>query len=399
MILENALVMKMDMADQDLSNGIIRVKEVVTKSDVDHFIRLPWHLYVDDPNWVPPLLMERREHLHRKKNPFFEHARAVYWLAYRDNRPVGRITAQIDQIGLEKHQNATGQFGFLEAEDDPDIFCTLLTTAEKWLHSHGMKHVQGPFSFSINDEPGLLVEGFSKPPSLMMGHALPYYGSRLEEFGYTKAKDLIAYDFSIVADGLPTPSLRIANRLKNHDRVIIRNLNKARLSDDVRLILDIFNDAWSDNWGFVPFTESEKEKIIRDFKLLIEPDHVCIIEFEGRPVAFGLTLPNLNEAIADLNGKLFPFGWAKLFYRLKFNKVKTVRLPLMGVRKEFQRSWMGAAMSFIIIEMVHNRNKEQGRIQGELSWVLEDNIGVRRIIESTGCEPYKIYRIYEKVLP
>jgi hypothetical protein len=386
------------MSDPPFANGTIEVKEVVTKTDLDHFIKLPWHLYVNDPNWIPPLLMERREHLHRKKNPYFEHAEAVYWLAYRHGRPVGRITAQIDQEGLKKHNHSTGQFGFLEAEDDPEVFETLLATAEKWLSAQGMKNIQGPFSFSINEEPGLLVDGFSKPPSLMMGHALPYYSNRLEEIGYAKAKDLIAYDFAIAVDGLPKTSRKIADRLKGNERVNIRSMNKAQFADEVRLIMDIFNDAWSDNWGFIPFTESEVQKLIKDFKLIIETEHVCIIEVDGKPAAFGLTLPNVNEAIADLNGKLLPFGWAKLIYRLKFNKVKTARLPLMGVRKEFQRSWMGAAMSFVIIEMVHSRNKERGRVQGELSWILEDNLAVRKIIESTGCKPYKTYRIYEKAL-
>ncbi len=386
------------MADQDATNGAIHVNEVVTKADLDQFIKLPWHLYVDDPNWVPPLLMERREHLQRNKNPYFEHAEATYWLAHRNGSPVGRITAQVDQEGLKKHNHATGQFGFLEAEDDPAVFRILLETAERWLHEQGMENVQGPFSFSINDEPGLLIDGFSRPPSLMMGHALPYYANRLEEIGYSKAKDLIAYDFTIAVDGLPATSRRIADRLKTSERVTIRSMDKSRFADEVHLIMDIFNDAWSDNWGFIPFTDSEVRKLIKDFKLLIETEHVCIIEVDAKPAAFGLTLPNLNEAIADLNGKLLPFGWAKLIYRLKFNKVKTARLPLMGVRKEFQHSWMGAAMSFVIIEMVHSRNKKRGRVQGELSWVLEDNVAVRKIIESTGCKPYKTYRIYEKPL-
>lgn len=386
------------MAHRGRENRGIRITEAVTGSDLDRFIRLPWRLYADDPHWVPPLIMERRTHLNRKKNPFFEHAEAVYWLASRGDAAVGRITAQIDHAGRGGHRRETGHFGFLEAEDDPDVFRALLTTAERWLHARGVKRVQGPFSFSINDEAGLLVEGFSRPPSVMMGHAPPYYAHRLEERGYTKAKDLIAYDFALAVDGLPPSSRKIADRLQRSHRVSVRSTSKAHFARDVRIIMDIFNDAWSDNWGFVPFMDAEVEKLTGDFKLLVEPETVCIIEVDGNPAAFGLTLPNLNEAIADLNGRLFPFGWAKLLFRLKFNKVKTLRLPLMGVRKAFQRSWMGAAMSFVIIDTLHSRNKSIGRVQGELSWVLEDNAAVRKIIESTGCRPYKTYRIYEKGL-
>ena len=232
----------------------------------------------------------------------------------------------------------------------------------------------------------------------MMGHARPHFAKLLEQAGYQKAADMIAYDFDVTVDGLPDRSRKIAQRLADNERVNIRRLNMRNYIDEVRRVLDIFNDAWSENWGFVPWSNAEMEKLADDLRLIIEPQHVCIIEVDGKSAAFGLTLPNINEAIRDLDGKLLPFGWAKLLYRLKMNKIKSARLPLMGVRKEFQRGWMGAAMSFYIIDFVHQTNKARGRLRGELSWVLEDNAAMRKIIESTGCRPYKTYRVYQKEL-
>ena len=376
----------------------LKIILVENKKDFDRFIRIPWRLYAEDPCWVPPLMMERRDHLNVRKNPFFEHAKACFLIALRGDVPVGRISAQVDYASLEKHHDGAGYFGFLEAEDDIEVFQALFHAAEKWLKSQGMKKVRGPFSLSINDEAGLLVKGYDSPPSLMMGHAFPYYAKHVEACGYSKAQDLIAYDFDLDKDGLPERSRAIADRFIAKPNVTIRGLDKSKYLEEVGVILDIFNDAWADNWGFVPLTPAEIKKTADDLKPLVIPEHVCIIEMDGTPVAFGLTLPNLNEAIADLDGKLLPFGWAKLLYRLKFNKLKSLRLPLLGIRKPYQRSWLGAAMSFVIIDTLNKSNKAYGRKSGELSWVLDDNYGMRKIIESTGCRVYKTYRIYEKSL-
>lgn len=372
---------------------------VRSKADLDRFIRVPWRIYGDDPQWVPPLVFERRQHLDPKANPFFRHAEVQLWLALRDGQPVGRISAQVDQAALAQHRDETGHFGFLEAEDDGETFAALLGTAEAWLKGRGLRRVRGPFSLSINDESGLLIQGFERPPALMMGHAPPYYGGHLEQRGYAKIRDLIAYDFDVVtAKSVPPAVRRLVDNLAKRPNVTIRPLRKAQFGQDLKAVLAVFNDAWSNNWGFIPFSEVEIAKIAKDMKPLIREDFVCIVEIDGDPAAFALALPDLNLAIADLDGALLPFGWAKLLYRLKAGKISRVRMPLMGVRKRHQSGTLGAALAYTVIEQVHKNVRQAGFLGAELSWVLEDNLPARKVIEAAGGVPYKTYRIYEKAL-
>jgi hypothetical protein len=371
---------------------------VAGKAALDRFIALPWRIYRDDPEWVPPLLFERRQHLDRKANPYFSHAEVQLWLALRGGEPVGRISAQIDQAALARHDDAAGHFGFLEAIDDAEVFAALLGTAEAWLRARGMRCLRGPFSLSINDESGLLVEGFDTPPSLLMGHAPRYYAGRVEAQGYAKARDLIAYDFDMKKDPLPSSARRLIGRLEAQSGLIVRPLDKSRFDRDLKAILAIFNDAWANNWGFVPFSEVEIAKVAKDLKPLIDADCVAIAELEGEAVAFAVGLPNLNEAIADLDGALLPFGWAKLLYRLKAGKIRTARMPLMGVRQAYQGGTLGAALAFAVIGRAHEGLRRRGFASTELSWVLEDNLQAQKIIEAAGGVPYKTYRIYEKAL-
>jgi hypothetical protein len=372
----------------------LQIVKVEGRSALNDFIRMPWPLYADDPMWVPPLLMERRMHL-TASNPFFEHALHCLWIAYRADRPVGRISAQIDQLYIDRYQNATGFFGMLEAEDNPLTFQTLLATAETWLRNQGMQHISGPFNLSINQELGLLVEGFDTPPVLMMGHARPYYADRIEKNGYRKEKDLLAY--IIDADFEQSAAMkRVTSRAKN--RVHIRSLRKSNFNEELEIIQDIFNDAWSQNWGFVPFTSKEFEHLGKDMKLLVDEDLVKIAEVDGKPAAFIVVLPNVNEAIQDLNGRLLPFGWVKLLWRLKIKYPISARIPLMGVRRRFQDSLLGAALAFMVIGALREPGLKRGVKKVELSWILEDNIGMRNIIESIGGQVYKTYRIYSKEL-
>ncbi|MEQ9606391.1 MAG: dATP pyrophosphohydrolase [Kiloniellaceae bacterium] len=375
----------------------LTLRPVETRADREAFIRLPWSVYRDDPAWIPPLLMERREHLDPRKNPFFETAQAQFWLALRDGRPVGRISAQVNRAYLARYNDATGHFGMLEAEDDPETFRALLAAAEGWLRQQGMRRVVGPFNLSINEESGLLVEGFDRPPSMLMGHARPYYAAHLESLGYAKAKDLICYWYDARED-LPDSIIGLLRKTANAERLTVRPLDMRRYDADLAVIVDIFNDAWSENWGFVPMSQAELKHMAKALKPIVRPESVAIAEFKGKPVAMAIGLPNVNEAIADLNGRLLPFGWLKLLWRLKVRTTKTGRMPLMGVRKAYHSSRLGAALALAVVERVRQAQKAFGVEGGELSWILEDNLRMRRMIEQFGGVAYKTYRVYQRGL-
>lgn len=368
-----------------------------TADDRDEFLRVPWAIYRQDSNWVPPLLAERRDHLNPQKNPFFDHAEAKFWLARRGALPVGRISAQVNHAHLKQHADATGHFGFFEAEDSAETFQALLGAAESWLREKGMRRMTGPFSLSINDESGLLVEGFDTPPSIMMGHARPYYGERLAAAGYRKAKDLICFRYMTDLD-IPPQVAGFLKKAERLDNLVIRQLDKRRYRTELENIIDIFNDAWSDNWGFVPLSDAEIHHMAKLLKPLVRPQNFAIAEIDGVPVAMAVSLPNLNEAIADLDGRLLPFGWAKLLWRVRVRTPKTARMPLMGVRKKYQGSLIGAALAFAVIDAVRTAQKQAGVQMGELSWILEDNLPTRHMIEQFGGEAYKTYRIFERAL-
>ena len=377
---------------QQANEGPLRVVPVEGRRGLRQFIRLPWSIYLDDPAWVPPLLLERKEHL-SKRNPFFEHAKCKFWLAYRGATPVGRISAQVDQLHLQRYEDSTGFFGLLEAEDEAETFRALMDTAETWLRDQGMRRVLGPFNLSINQECGLLVEGFDTSPMVMMGHARPYYGARVEENGYRKEKDLLAYH--IGSDFQLTPAMRlIIKRVKK--RVHLRPLRRSIFREELKILQDIFEDAWSQNWGFVPFTRAEFEHLGKSLKLLLPDDQVQIAEVDGVPAAFMVALPNVNEAIRDLNGKLFPLGWLKLLWRLKVAYPKSVRVAMMGVRQRYQNSRLGAALAVMVVEACTAPAVRRGVLTAEMSWILDDNLGMRNIIESLGGKVYKRYRIYSK---
>jgi GNAT superfamily N-acetyltransferase len=375
----------------------LRIQPVADRRTLKQFLLMPAPLYAGDPHWVPPLLFERLEHLNPRKNPYFEHAEVAYWLAFRGERAVGRISAQVDRMHLERHGDATGHFGFLEAEDDPEVFGALFETAEAWLEARGMRRATGPFTLSINDETGLLIEGFDTPPYLMMGHAPRYYGDRVEAQGYGKAKDLIAYAFEVAAPP-PPRARRMLARLSTGAGLGFRPIEMRRFDEELRTIVDIFNDAWSDNWSFVPMTPSEVRHMGKSLKPIVRAGYAWIGEADGEPAAMTVTLPNLNEAIADLGGRLLPLGWAKLLWRLKVRGTRSARMPLMGVRKKYQGTPRGAALALGVIEAVRSWHAEHGAREAELSWVLEDNRPTRDIIEMVGGRPYKTYRVYEKAL-
>lgn len=375
----------------------VSVRPVRGREDLRDFLDVPFAIYADDPNWVAPLYFERFEHLDPKKNPYFRHAEVELFLACRGDRPVGRISAQLCRLRTERYQDGVGQFGFLEAENDPAVFAALFDAASAWLKQRGANVIQGPFSFSINDETGLLIEGFDTPPSMMMGHARPYYAARMEEAGFAKAKDVIAYD--IFAEGAMPRTLKSAYEKALADKdVVLRPLDKKQLLKEIRTVVSIANDAWSDNWGFVPWTEEEMTALADNLKTLVTGDYIAIAEYKGDPAAMAITLPNINDWIAGLEGKLLPFGWAKLGWNLFARPPKAVRMPLMGLRKKYHGTAAGAVLGMAVIARVRNFHVGRGTTRGEASWILEDNMPMRRMIESFGGRPYKTYRIYEKLI-
>lgn len=375
----------------------ITIEPVTGQAGIKSFLDVPFAIYRDDPNWVPPLYLERSEHLDPKKNPYFHHAEVQLFLARQNGRAVGRISAQWDKLRNERHKDGAGQFGFLEAPDDPAVFKALLDTAETWLRQRGASKVQGPFSFSINDETGCLVDGFDTPPSMMMGHARRYYASRIAEQGFAKAKDVIAFDF----DGsrpLPRAMQLMYDRAMADPDIKVRKLEKKNLARDLAIVIGIFNDAWSNNWGFVPFTPEEMTKLGNDLKMLVKEDYLAIATYRGEPAAMAVTLPNINDWIHDLNGRLLPTGLFKLLWRMLAKPPASVRMPLMGVKKEFHGTAVGSGLALAVIETVRRYHVSRGTVKGELSWILEDNLPMRRIIEGLGARPYKTYRVFEKAL-
>ena len=382
------------MQKENPGEGALRILPVAGRHLLRSFIELPWSLYADDPCWVPPLILERKWHL-SSKNPYFKHAEFQGWLACRGERVVGRISAQIDALHLQRYQDATGFFGMLEAEDQAETFRALFEAAETWLRQRGMRRIRGPFSLSINDECGLLIEGFDSPPPILLGHALPYYASRVEEQGYAREQDLLAF---LTHPEVPPPRQLAALSRRFAGRVKVRAMRLDRFHEELEILRDIFEDAWSGNWGFIPFTAEEFAELGKNLKLLVDAESVRIAEVDGEPAAMIVMFPNLNELIRDLNGRLFPLGWLKLLWRLKVAGARSARIPLMGVRKRYQGSLLGAALALMVIAPIHEKARSQGIKDVDMSWILEQNQGMLKILDEVGSILYKRYRIYQKDL-
>ena len=374
------------------------VERVEGSKALDRFIRLPFALHAHDPHWRPPLLTERRAALTPGRNPYFLHAEAAYWIVRRGSRDLGRISAQVDRLAPPSSDGGqAGHFGMLACEDDPEAIGALLRAAESWLAELGCDHVSGPFNLQINEEIGLLVEGYDTPPMLMMPHDLPHLGSALEAHAYTKDKDVYAYLLDTSAE-LPQAARRILTR-GLPDGVTLRRGDLKNFRAEVERLVNIFNDAWSANWGFTPLTPEELDHMAKQLRPLIDERLIWFVEQQGRAVAFLVCLPNLNEAVRDLDGRLLPFGWVKLLWRLKMGRIRTARVPLMGVRKSAAQGVVGALIPFAMVNAVRDSARAMGFRTVELSWILEDNLPMRRMIEAMGADRYKTYRIYGKALP
>lgn len=378
------------------------IRPVTTKADRAAFIDLQYRLYRDDPNWVAPLRSEALELISPGKNPWYEHGEQQLYLAERDGRVVGRISAHLDHLALAQPAAqgmgpGCGNWGMLEAEDEATAHA-LITKAEGWLRERGMTRVLAPLSISIWDEPGLLTQGHDHPPTVMMGHHKPVYQTWVEALGYAAVKQLYTYDLDI-AQPFPPLVQRIVQSGERNPRIRIRAVDKRRFDEEARLILGILNDAWSDNWGFVPLTEAEIAYAGKKYKPIVFEDLIRVAEFDGEPVAFMLTMPDLNEALLPLHGRLLPFGWAKLLLWLRAPKVRTMRVPLMGVVKRLQSSRLASQLAFMMIEYIRRASVERyGAVRGEIGWILEDNTGMRAIAETIESRINKTYTLYGKAL-
>ena len=371
----------------------VEIKKVETKKELMQFIKMPWDIYKDDPNWVPPLIMDRKKLLDKKKNPFFQHAEMDLFLALKDGKIVGRIAAITNENHNKFHEDNIGFFGFFESINDTEVSNALFETVEKWLKDHGKDGMLGPMNPSSNDEMGLLIDGFDSPPFVLMCHNPKYYSELIEKYGLTKAKDLWAWyqDAKTAQTKISDKMYRVAEKSAEKYGLTVRTINFKNMKHEVKILRDVYNNAWSKNWGFVPMTDDEFNHMAADMKQVADPDFIFIVEKDDKPIGFVLTLPNINEVLIKIkNGKLFPTGIFKLLFGLK--KVRTVRVITLGIIKEYQFAGFGSIMILKSIKTA----LDKGLDGGEMSWILEDNTAMNNPIESLGSKKHKTYRIYQK---
>ena len=390
---------------QPVSAPDIEIARVLSQSEREAFVDFGFRINASDPNYVPNLYNEELGKFTPGKNPFFEHARCQLFLARRGGEVVGRISAHIDELALAQPPEqgmgpGTGNWGALETEDE-NVARLLIATAEDWLRTQGMTRVLAPMNLSIWEEPGLLVKGHDHPPMYMMGHQSPRYQPWIEGQGYGLVKRLYTYDLDIRPDFPPLIQRIIASGMKN-ERIRIRRVELKHFERDVQILCHILNDAWSDNWGFVPFTESEIAYTAKSLKQIVKPDLIRFAEYDGEPVAFMMTIPDLNQVLKVANrpsGKPSLLGWARLAMWLFRPKSADMRVPLMGVLKKLQSSRLASQLAFMMIEYIRKDSIANfGGKRGEIGWILEDNQGMVAIADAINSKINKQYNIYEKML-
>ncbi len=387
---------------QRLSDAKITIEPVSGKAGRAEFVDLGRAFSARLENFVPQLRSEQLELINPDKNPFFGHGRAEFFIARRDGKPVGRISAHIDDLALAAPPEqgfgpGTGLFGYFDAEDEAAAHA-LLDAAAEWLRQQGMTRALGPISLSIWEEPGLLIKGQDHAPTIMMGHHPAHYAGWIESAGYTRAKTLYTYDLDITTD-FPPLVQRIVKSGHRNERITVRQVRKDRWDEDVAIVLSILNDAWSDNWGFVPFTPEEVAYAGKKLRPVIHEPLNMIAEVDGKPVAFMLTFPDVNHVLAKIKGKLFPFGWFHMLRWLRKPTGSDMRVPLMGVVKELQNSRMASQLAFMMIDAIRvNAHGSYGSTRGEIGWILEDNQGMVAIADTINSEINREYAIYQKPL-
>jgi GNAT superfamily N-acetyltransferase len=374
-----------------MKNKEITIKKVETRKDLLDFIKLPWKIYKDYKYWVPPLISEKKAFFNPQVNPFYRHAEVVLFLAEKNGEIAGRIAGIVNHKHIETHQEKAGFFGFFEVIEDFEVAKRLLDKVKDWLKSRGMEIMRGPMNFSVNDEIGFLLEGFDSPPVFMMSYNPKYYLEFMERYGMVKAKDLYAF-YMDKNNRPPERFIRIAEKIRQRENIVVRKLNLKDFDTEIEKIKKIYNLAWSKNWGAVPMTDEEFEHLARDFKKIVDPDLVFIAEVDGEPAGFSMALPNINQLLIKLNGRLFPFGIFKLLWYTRIHKViDGIRILTMGVIHKYQKR--GIDTTFYIGTYLNAEGK--GYRWAEMSWNLEDNFLINHALETFGAKLYKKYRIYE----
>jgi GNAT superfamily N-acetyltransferase len=374
----------------------ITISEADSRYKHKKFVCVPWVIYRDDPRWIPPLLLDKLETIDPKKNPFFDHGEAALFLAKKDGEYVGRISAHINHLHNEYHNEKAGFFGFFESINNKRVSRALLERAEEWLKNKGCEKILGPISFcTSNGEVGLLVKGFDKPLMFMCPYNPPYYEELITDCKYEKAKDMFGWMLDL--GEIPTRALQVARQVEQYPGLRIRPMEPNHLEKEIKIVSDIFNSAWSRNWGYVPWTKKEVEHLGRAVKLILIKEMTAIAELDGEPIGMMLILPNIMEVIKDINGRLFPTGFLKLLYRIKMgaHKFKTGRLPLLGVKPEYQGSAL-KGLSVLLYVQAYKSAAKYGLKSGESGWTLEDNEKINNGIKLMGGRPEKVYRVYAK---
>jgi len=378
----------------------VEILPVEGKAMTRRFLAVPDQIYHQDAHWRAQLGFERAAHLNPEKNPgAASHENRRLFLAVRDGKYIGRIAAFINPAH-NTHSNANdGFFGFFDCVADHGVGAILLSAAETWLKDRQVDKMIGPVQWSTNEESGLLIDGFDTPPVVMMPHGQPAYQGMIEGQGFAKATDMFAFQAELAA-GYPRPKMTqmMVKAAERNKDIVIRAMRPSKFMDDVNIVMNIFNDAWSENWGFVPFSDDQITHMAKEIKPIMFKEGMWVGEYKGEPIAYIWMIPDLNEAIRDLNGSLFPFGWAKLLWRLKVSGVKQARIPLMGLRKEFHNTRTGLSIVAALCETVFEAARQKGFTHCELSWVLENNPGMISICEQASAKAYKTYRMYEKIL-
>lgn len=374
-----------------LLDSPITVSPVRDSRDLEVFIDLPWEIYAESEMWVPPLKNDVRDIL-TEKNPFWQHAEKELFLAKLGGRVVGRCAAIADQVYVDFHEEKCGFFGFFECIDDKAVAVALITAAREWLAKKGMLMMRGPASPSFNEECGILVEGFDDPPAILMPYTLSYYPALLEAAGLHKAKDLLSYT---IPTGNPIPPRieKMAARVSRNGNISVRSMRKNRWDDELKIVRDIYNEAWEKNWGFTPMTSEELDLMAENLKPILDPEAVHFVEVDGAVVAFSIMLPDVNQVLKHLNGKLGIWEMLKFFYY--YRKIDRLRLVTLGVKKEFR----GRGFEVLLYRETWITARRKGWVNAELGWILEDNDKMNRGMEALTGRVYKIHRIYEQQLP